>query len=63
MLLKNPLNKSYGPASADGTTSSTTTESSTKDKKMQWLDYEFKRLLQKYIKAILAEQDGVRENG
>lgn len=54
MQLKNPLNKSYGPAgSVSGdTTSSTTTES----KKMQWLDYEFKRLLQKYIKAILAEE-------
>lgn len=54
MQLKNPLNKSYGPA-GEGTTSSTTTESASK--KMQWLDYEFKRLLQKYIKAILAEQE------
>lgn len=56
MQLKNPLNKSYGPAGSD-TTSSTTTESRPKAEKMQWLDYEFKRLLQKYIKAILAEQE------
>lgn len=57
MLLKNPLKQNYGPVAGSDTTSSTTTETSTKDKKMQWLDYEFKRLLQKYIKAILAEQE------
>lgn len=47
MLLKNSVNKS----------SASTGEDTTKDKKMQWLDYEFKRLLQKYIKSILAEQE------
>lgn len=55
--LRNPVNKSYGPLANSGTATPTTSESAPKDKKMQWLDYEFKRLLQKYIKAILAEQE------
>ena len=55
---RNPVNKSYGPVSANDTATPTTSGSATKDKKAQWFDYDLLRVFKKYFDRIEAERKG-----